>query len=104
MDAAKNRLTIQAVPIVTKTPIRVYQGQNISVPTTFVHQPLVLSSLGNTCIAVIVANETSIPVTTATARPVRQKTARISPPNNAPLVRPRSENAAFSTNSTFRLR
>src|SRR5262245_36591727 len=42
--------------------------------------------------------------TTGRALPLRQNTASAKPPTSAPLVRPRSENAVFKTNSTCRLK
>src|SRR5882672_4354037 len=54
--------------------------------------------------AVMIASDTSIPVTTGVARPGRQKIASARPPSSAPLVRPRSSNAAFRTKATCRLK
>src|SRR5262245_37804767 len=45
--SARARLgTSRATPMVTDAPISVYQGQNISVPTTFSHHPRVQANFG----------------------------------------------------------
>lgn len=85
-------------------PMRVYQGQNTSVPTTFIQSALVKSILGRSWMAVIVARETTMPVMTGMLRPCFQNTASARPPTSAPLVRPRRAKAAFNTKATWRLR
>ena len=54
--------------------------------------------------AVIATTDATMPVITGALRPLCQKTARIRPPSNAPLVRPRNEKAALRTNATCRLK
>jgi hypothetical protein len=84
-------------------PIRVYHGQKISAPTTFIQSALVQSSLGRSWSAVIVARDTIMPVMTGVPRPFFQNTANAKPPTSAPLVRPRRAKAAFNTKGTWRL-
>src|SRR2546422_792562 len=43
---SRTRFVSQAVPRVTTTPIKVYQGQKISVPIVFAQNSLVTSHLG----------------------------------------------------------
>src|SRR5215471_4662128 len=88
--------TSQVVAIVMIVPIRVYHGQNISVPIVVIQSGLTAGNLGNTWIATITPSETSIPTTTGAERPLGPNTANAKPPAKAPLVNPRKENAAFN--------
>src|SRR5207247_3409176 len=101
---SSSRCVVQATVTVTITPISVYHGQKISVPTIRIQTSLVEASVGRSWIAVITVNETNIPIITGVARPFFQNTASPRPPNSAPLVKPRNEKAAFKTNSTRRLK
>jgi hypothetical protein len=83
-------LIIAAIATVTVVPIRVNHGQAI------------FASLN--VMAVMAANDPSAPITTGNAEALRQTMTSKRLPSNAPLVRPRSENAAFRTYSTWRLK
>ena len=104
MTLPDNLRTSQAVERVMVAPMRVYQGQKISVPTVLIQKALVQSSFGRSWMVVIVARDTLMPVMTGMLRPFFQNTASARPPTSAPLVRPRSAKAAFKTKATCRLR
>src|SRR6266571_7104830 len=120
---AANWLVSHAVPRVMAVPRRVYHGQKTSsraacTSSSFPFEADKFSNasvihathaayqdvLGKNWSMVINIRETSMPATTGSTRPLFQNSASANPPRRAPLVRPRSEKAAFKTNATSRLR
>src|SRR5437762_9660953 len=97
-----NARVTHAIPSVTMVPMSVNHGQATLTLTAAPVAGVAFHSKRLT--KIMTASEARVPNRTGRARALFQHKTSSKLPSNAPLVRPRRENAALSTYSTSRLR